>query len=181
MAQIQQPQPVKLIVGLLAGRAEWLDAAEARLVEHFGPIDLRSDDWPHEFTDYYAGQMGPGLIRRFVAFERLISPDRLGPIKRLSNDLEAELAGRLGQVPRPVNIDPGYLAQSKLVLASAKNFAHRIYLGEGIFAEITLLWRGGRWESLDWTFPDYASGLYHAFLTAARDRLRAQQKGDART
>ncbi len=174
MAQPKPAQPVQLLVGLLAGRAEWLDAGVAELVEAFGPVEAVSEDYPFTFTDYYAPTMGAGLVRRFVAFERLIDPASLADIKRATNALEARLAERIGQVDRPVNLDPGYVAPGKLVLASAKDFAHRVYLGQGIYAEVTLQFRHGRWVSSDWTFPDYASGLYDAFLTGVRDRLRSR-------
>lgn len=174
MAQPLPPEPVKLIAGLLAREPAWLDAAVERLAAEYGPVDLTSPDWPFTFTRYYDAQMGPGLLRRFVAFERLVDPADLRPIKRRTNELEAALAVHLAPPARPVNIDPGYVATSKLVLASAKDFAHRIYLGDGIHAEVTLQFRSGAWQKLPWTFPDYADGLYHAFLSAARTRLRQQ-------
>jgi hypothetical protein len=171
MAQIHQPIAVKLIAGLLAGRAEWLDATVARLVETLGPIDVTSPDWPFDFTHYYDKQMGEHLLRRFVAFETPVDPEVLGPTKRRTNELEAELAVQFGTVGRPVNIDPGYVAPSKLVLASMKDFAHRVYLGKGVYAEVTLQYIQGRWKTLPFTFPDYASGRYDAFLSEARQRL----------
>ena len=88
--------------------------------------------------------------------------------------MEAELAKRFTDVVRPVNIDPGVVELSKLVLASAKNFSHRVYLRDGVYAEVTLQYRRGKWHGAAWTFPDYASGRYDAFLTAARSRLREQ-------
>lgn len=174
MAEIAQPKPVKLIVGLLAQQSVWLDAAGQRLTETLGPIDLTSQDIDFTFTHYYDQQMGAGLLRRFLAFERLIDPGELRAIKQRTNQLEAELARQFPQVARPVNLDPGYVALAKLVLASAKDFSHRVYLGEGIFAEITLQFREGKWQSLAWTFPDYGSGQYDAFLLAARQRLKEQ-------
>jgi len=174
MAEILQPGPVKLIAGLLAGRAEWLDAAAAELAERFGPTDVVSADIPFTFTHYYDSQMGSPLWRRLLAFERLAAPDALPEAKRQTNALEADLARRFSGPPRPVNIDPGYLTLSKLVLASAKDFSHRAYLTDGIYAEVTLQYRGGQWRSGEWTFPDYRSGVYDAFLSRARDRLKQQ-------
>jgi len=174
MAQTHQPRPVKLIAGLLAGQAEWLDAAVAALVERFGRTDVVSEDMAFDFTDYYEAQMGRDLLRRFVAFERLIDPGELAAVKCRTNELEAELAGRFTEVPRPVNIDPGYVELGKLVLASAKNFSHRVYLRDGIYAEVTLQYRRGKWMAGPMTFPDYAGGRYDAFLTAARQRLAEQ-------
>lgn len=181
MAQIRQPGQVKLIVALLAGGSEWLDAAVQRLEGLFGPVDLLSPDWPFTFTDYYAAQMGEALIRRLVAFERLIDPGTLAAIKLQTNELEAELARRFSGPARPVNLDSGYVAPGKLILASAKDFAHRVYLGQGIYAEVTLQYVGGQWKRLPFTFPDYASGLYDAFLSAARKRLMDQTKAGGRS
>ncbi len=176
MAQAHPPAPVKLIVGLLAGRETWLDAGRAALVERFGPTDVESEVMAFDFTDYYRKAMGGDLKRQFVAFERLIGPDELAAIKLATNAMEAALAARLGEVPRPVNLDPGYVTPAKLVLASAKDFAHRIYLTGGIYAEVTLRVVRGRWESAPWTFPDYAGGRYDRFLTMARERLKAQRR-----
>jgi len=169
------PAPVKLVVGLLAGRGELLDAVADRMRETYGPTDVVSDVWPFDFTDYYAAQMGGGLLRQFLAFDRLIDPSELATIKRATNALEADFAVSETDGPaRLVNIDPGYVAEGKLVLASCKDFAHRVYLTGGVFAEVTLRYVHGAWRSHDCTFPDYASGRYDAFLAAARDVLRGQ-------
>jgi hypothetical protein len=179
MAQIHQPAPVKLIAGLLAARAEWLDVAAVRLAELFGPIELASPDWAFDFTHYYDKQMGENLLRRFVAFAGTVDPETLGATKRRTNELEAELAEQFPDFPRPVNIDPGYVAPSKLVLASMKDFAHRVYLGGGVYAEVTLRYVGGQWQSMPFTFPDYASGRYDAFLSAARELLMKSRANPA--
>ncbi len=171
------PPRAALICGLLAGRDDWLDRAARALAEEFGPIALDSGSMAFDFTDYYRREMGDGLLRRFVAPEGRFDPARLGEVKRRTHALEADLADALageGVPPRPVNLDPGYVEQGKLVLASLKNFAHRVYLGRGVYAEVTLQWRHGRWRSLPWTFPDYASGRYDRFLTDVRDALGAR-------
>jgi hypothetical protein len=177
VGDIHQPAPVKLIVGLLASREAWLDAAAKRLAACFGPVDLASDPIPFTFTDYYAAQMGVGLLRKFVAHQRLIPPDDLASIKVRTNALEAELAADLdADVPRPVNLDPGLLEGSKLVLASTKDQAHRIYLGQGIYAEITLTFCRGEFVAAPWTYRDYRTDAYHAFLKRARERYLHQRK-----
>ena len=172
MAQPKLPQPVKLICGLIAANRGDLDAARALLADAFGPIDLTSEVWPFNLTDYYADEMGSPLLRQFVAFERLVTGDVLAEAKLRTNAMEADFAARASAgAARPVNLDVGYVTPAKLVLASMKDFAHRIYLTGGVYAEITLQFREGAWRALEWTFPDYASGRYDAFLTEVRDRL----------
>ncbi|HNX27005.1 MAG TPA: DUF4416 family protein [Phycisphaerae bacterium] len=171
MAEIFQPQPVKLICAIIARNEDYAAKAAAELENLYGPADVVSESFPFDMTDYYENQMGSGLLRKFLAFERLIDPSGLADIKRATNDIEKKLAVG-ADVPRPVNLDPGYVALSRLVLASMKDFSHRIYLGGGVYGEITLMYRGG-WKTLEWTFPDFASGRYFDFLTRSRNRLSA--------
>lgn len=166
------PKPVMLLVGMLARDEQWFAAAESLLAEQFGPIALASGLIPFDFTDYYAAEMGAPLLRKFVAFERLIPPDRLAPIKLATNRLEDELARTLGAaVPRPVNLDPGLLDASRLILATTKDHAHRIYLADGVYAEITLTYRKGAYVPTPWTYRDYRTEPYLAFFAQARARL----------
>jgi hypothetical protein len=124
--------------------------------------------------------MGSPLLRQFIAFARPIDPGDLAAIKHETNDLEAQLAAsepaRRLAVTRPINLDPGCLEPSKLVLATTKNFSHRVYLGQAIYAEATLAYRSGRWQPWPYTYPDYASGRYFPFLTAVRNHLLSQLK-----
>ncbi len=177
MGETREPQPVKLIVGMLSAYPGALAEAEALLVESFGPVDLRSDLFAHAFTEYYRDEMGHPLLRYFVSMERPVSPAVLAEVKRRTNDLERRLA-ESGDWPvlRPVNLDPGYIAPSKLVLASTKEHAHRIYLADGIWAEVTLLYARGGWRPLAWTYPDYRTAEYHDFFTRVRRRLLAQRR-----
>lgn len=177
MGEIRAPKPVKLLVGMLAQRPEWFDAAERLLAEAFGPIDLASGPIPFDFTSYYEPEMGPGLLRKFVTHERLIAPDQIAPVKVRTNELEAALARDLAAgVPRPVNLDPGYLDGSKLVLATTKDYAHRIYLAQGIYAEITLTYKKGSYAATLWTYRDYRTEPYLAFFAQARARYLEQLK-----
>jgi len=181
MAQPREPSCVKLICGALSSDVQLLDAALGPLTAAFGPADLVGQTLDFIWTEYYDAQMGHPLYRRFVSFENLVRPDFLVQAKLHTNRIEDDMAAaRDRSPPRPINLDPGYIEESKLVLASMKNFSHRIYLSQGVYAEVTLLYRKGRWESLEWTFPDYASGSYDAFLTAARDRLRERKNGGSR-
>jgi hypothetical protein len=181
MAQATEPFWVKRLCGLIAARVELFEEAARALEAAFGAVESASDVMPFDFTHYYDAQMGSPLYRRFLAFGPLMSPDTLADAKLATNALEADFAHRVapGAPPRPINLDVGYVDSAKLVLASMKDFSHRIYLGRGVFAEVTLMFRKGSWEKLPWTFPDYASGRYDAFLTAARRRLREQLAGES--
>jgi len=161
---------------MLSGDSDLLRRAAQLLARRFGTIDLRSDLWPFDHTDYYADEMGSGLQRQFVSFERLIQPDALAEIKHETNALEATMAEECIalNLPRPVNLDPGYVHPSKLVLASTKDSAHRVAIGAKMYAEVTLQYAHGRWRPLPWTYPDYRSPDYHAFFDRVRTRLLEQ-------
>ncbi len=176
MAEPEQPALVKFICGMISASRDLFDEATGKLTQAFGPVDLVSEIMDFDLTDYYHEQMGLPLYRRFVSFSEPMQPDALADAKLTTNAIEAEFASRGGAVPRPINLDPGYIAPAKLVLASMKDFSHRIYLSRGVYAEITLMYRRGKWESFGWTFPDYASGRYDAFLTEARSRLTGGRK-----
>ncbi len=132
----------------------------------FGPVDMESPPSPFSFTDYYLSELGPDLKRKFLSFGHFIHPKRLAEIKSLANELERRFQCQEGK--RGINIDPGYLEAGKLVLATTKNQQHRICLGKGIYAEVTLRFRRGRFEPWEWTYPDYRSRAYIDFFTKAR-------------
>lgn len=176
MGSLRTPRKVKLICGMISADADLMCRARQRLSRVFGEVDLDSPVWPFDATDYYEAEMGPGLQRMFVSFAALIDPGRLAEIKLETNALEAALCDEAG-VPaatRVVNLDPGYVAMSKLVLATTKDYSHRVYLGHGIYAEATLQWQEHGWKAWPWTYPDYAGGRYFGFLTTVRTRLREQ-------
>ena len=176
--QLSPPQPVKLIVAMLSKAESLFTWAEDKMQELWGAIDLQSEVMPFDYTDYYAKQMGAPLRRKFISFEELIDPGALAGIKHRSNTLETELAeapaGQALQVVRPINLDPGYLEPSKLVLASTKNYAHRIYIGASMYAEATLHYHKGRWQGWPYTYPDYAGGDYDDFFNRTRAKLMEQ-------
>jgi hypothetical protein len=177
MWAIEKPRPVKLIVGVLAADEHCLEAARRNVIETFGQADLVSQTWLFDMTGYYAKQAGPAILRQFVSIDKLIDPGQLSAIKHKANQIEQNLAESLAtQWPRPINLDPGYIEPSKLVLASTKNFAHRVYIGEGIWAEVTLTYSRGLWTSYSFTFPDFKSGRYNEFLNKVRSRLAEQRK-----
>jgi len=174
MGKIKEPLPVKLIASIFAASGELLAEAKVRLSQEFGPVDYESELLPFDHTDYYTPEFGKGLRRKFVAFEELIHPGRLAEIKLRTNALELVLSGAKGmewaaEGKRRINIDPGYVSHSKLVLATTKDHAHRIYLGQGIYAEVTLHFRGGTFQPWPWTYPDYASPPLIAIFNHIRE------------
>jgi hypothetical protein len=117
--------------------------------------------------------MGPGIKKELWAFERLVNPASLVELKLTSNQWEVEFQKEhsYGEA-RPLNIDPGYLTQAKLVLATTKDRDHRIYLDRGIYAEVTLHFQSHAWQARPWTYPDYQRPDYHQFFNRCRDYLR---------
>lgn len=174
MGEAKKHPPVKLVVGMISGRKPLFDTAQRELVAQFGFLDYESTLMPWECTDYYSRELGENLLRKFLAFERLIEPERLAEIKLFTNQLEAKFSeGRA----RRINLDPGYLDSAKLVLATTKNCDHRIYIGQGIFAEVTLYFQGKSFRAWEWTYPDYATPGYIAIFNQIRSLYREQMKG----
>jgi len=176
MGHISPPPAVKLFAGILTSLPEIIPEVEERLAARFGPVDLRSQSYPFDQTTYYDEEMGNPIVRCFLAFQTLIAPEEISSVKRATNDMEASFAAGRCQVRRPVNLDPGYMEESKIVLVSTKNFYHRILLSEGIYGEVTLHFRGGAWQAFPWTFPDFRSGRYDGFFTQLRRCYRDQRK-----
>jgi hypothetical protein len=178
MGKIELPKPVKLINGILSSMPELFPEAERCLLEKFGDIDHKTGLIPFTFTDYYNKTMGQPILRQFLSFSKLIEPDELPGIKIWTNKLEDKLAHakRHSKIPRPINLDPGYLDQAKLLLASTKDYSHRIYLSKGIYAEVTLYYQDGSYQSWPWTYPDYKTKEYAEFLQTARNAYQKQLK-----
>ncbi len=174
MGTIRQTTPVKLFVGVLVSHHKLISEIEARLAGAFGTIDHRSPVIPFDFTNYYEAEMGDIIDRVFFSFEGLIEPDRLSEIKRQTNNMEDELAPLLQSFKRPVNLDPGYIEQAKVILASTKNFYHRIHLGRGIFGEVTMHFKNNTFQFFPWTYPDYQSKEYQEFFLKIRHIYRTQ-------
>lgn len=170
------PRPAKLLVGFFLTDQQIAGTLMERLEAHFGPVDLVSRWLPFDFTDYYTREMGTPLYRRMVAFKRLVDQEALPDIKHLTNALETEFTRKGGG--RVVNIDPGYLLLERLVLATGKNFSHRIYLRRGIYADLTLMYRKGQFQSLPWTYPDYKDEHLQDFLLKVRNKYALDLKTD---
>jgi hypothetical protein len=171
MGQVKEPKPVKLISSMFTADLELLEVARDKLSEIFGPTDYESDLLLFDHTDYYAAEFGEGLMRKIVAFAELVDPGRLAEVKRLTNDLEI---GWAKEGRRRINLDSGYVSLAKLVLATTKNHGHRIYLGQGIYAEVTLCYRSKTFCPWEWTYPDYASPPYIAIFNHIRELYLAQ-------
>ena len=177
MWKLKGPKPVKLVVGILAADRQCLHEAVDVLTGKLGNVDFTSDVWQFDKTDYYKDQTGPHILRQFVSIEKLIAPGKLAKIKCKTNMLEQKLAKTLGlPLPRPVNLDPGIIESSKLILATTKNYSHRIYIGKKMYAEVTLIFDKGQWRPLDHTYPDYRQKCYFDFFLNVRNRLLEQLK-----
>lgn len=185
MGAISPPRPVLLLLAAFSRHDAALDWARERAEATWGPVALASARFPFVDTDYYEATMGPGLAKQFLAFDRLVDPATLPAIKRATNDWEDEYARLAASVdaasePRPLNLDPGYLTLAKLVLASTKDHAHRLYLADGIYAEVTLSYKHRAWRPHEWTFPDYRRAEYHEFFTRCREWLKEREGSGAR-
>ena len=181
MWELKEPKPVKLIVGILACDERCLATARSALDATFGPTDAVSDIWPFDQTSYYRDQTGPHMLRQFVSLADLIDPGDLADVKHRTNALEQELARTLAApFPRPVNLDPGLIEPSKLVLATTKNYAHRVYIGKKMYAEVTLVFDKGAWHSLPYTYPDYHRQCYFDFFCTVRNKLLHQRRSRER-
>jgi hypothetical protein len=173
MGTISSPHPVLLLVAVSSRYEAALQWARERIASEFGTLGAVSEAFAFTETDYYTASMGTDLLKQFVIPAQLIDPGRLPAIKRLTNDWEVEYAaGARHPESRPLNLDPGYLTLAKLVLASTKDHAHRIYLADGIYSEVTLSYRGKAWQPFDWTYPDYRRADFQQFFTECRGLLR---------
>ena len=162
-----EPKRAKLVIGLFMREKALLEPLAGELTAAFGAVDLVSAWIPFDYTQYYEAEMGTPLFRRLLAFKELIEQSELPRIKIATNALERRYVhdGR-----RRVNIDPGYLLYERFVLASGKNFSHRIYIGSGIYADLTLIYQKGNFQKLPWTYPDYADGPILSFLRQVRGK-----------
>lgn len=181
MGEIHLPERVILIIAVTSRHVAALEWARAQCISEFGAVSHVSEAFHFTETNYYAATMGGGLKKQFLALEHLVDPAELPAIKCRTNEWESKKAaeGRYSE-PRPLNLDPGYITPAKLVLASTKDHAHRIYLRDGIYAEITLSWRQRKWQPMEWTYPDFRRDDYQHFFTRCRDwLLNCSAAGDA--
>jgi hypothetical protein len=174
MSQPKEPHPVKLIIRFLFSDAKSQTHALNALISDFGPMDFLSDPEPFSFTDYYNDEMGHGISRQTASFLDLVTPGNLASIKLRTNEIENSLSvdGK-----RKVNIDPGLLSLENFILATGKNFTHRIYLRDGIYADLTLIYHKGAFQTLPWTYPDYRDPEFLHYLGVLRKKLKSQRDG----
>lgn len=167
MSRPKPADPAKLIVGLLVNDKTLLEGVAAELVAQFGPLEAVSGWLAFDYTQYYTPEMGASLWRRILVFRELIAQTELAGIKLKTNCIENRHAA---ESRRSVNIDPGLLVRERFVLATGKNFGHRIYLGDGIYADLTLIYRGHGFQTLPWTYPDYGDHPIRNFLALIRKK-----------
>ena len=174
MSLPRPPKAVKLVLSFIFKEEKDCSAALRAADAQYGPLDFMSEPLPFHFTDYYETEMGKGLWRRMASFEPLISPDQLPAVKLWTNALESRFRNEQGG--RKVNIDPGYLTAAQLILATGKDYSHRLYLREGIYGDLTLIFQKGVFTPLPWTYPDYASQPLIGLLSILRKRFLWQLK-----
>jgi len=176
MGKIKKPVPVKLIVGMLSAEEALFEKVEEKLSQKFGPVDFGSPVLSFRYTDYYEKEMGKGLRRKFISFQRLIDPGYIAKIKLFTNELEGDFLHPHSS-NRRINLDPGYICLSKLVLVTTKNQQHRLYLEDSIYGEVTLRYKRGRgFKPWQWTYPDYKSKEYLEIFNHIREIYRGQIK-----
>ena len=175
MAEPRKPEPALLVVAAFSRHREALTWTEQHLQESFGPIAMASAIYSFDQTTYYEATMGPALQKQLLAFEQLRCEDQLADIKLRSNDLERQFT-KTGYFPepRPLNLDPGLLTLGKFLLATTKDQAHRIYLRDGIYAEVTLRFQAGQFEPWSWTYADYRQQHVRAALNEFRDYYKSR-------
>ena len=173
MGQILPAPKVKLIAGLLWGQAGSVEAVKTRLSEAFGPMDMQGDPWEFSYTQYYQDELGATVQRNFVAFEKLVPARELAAIKIRTNAIEEEfaVAGK-----RSVNVDPGYVDSSKMVLATTKDGNYRVYMRDGILGQSTLYFEKNSYHAWPWTYPDYRDERTIAFFNAVRKKFHDQRR-----
>lgn len=167
MNRPQTPKPAKLVIGFFLKEKNLVIPVVKALVDKFGPVDIVSPWFPFNFTTYYEAEMGAPLFRRMLAFETMIKQSALSDIKLTTNDLELEYSKNS---KRMINLDPGYMLRERFVLATGKNYSHRIYIGKRIYADLTLIYIKGRFRKLPWTYPDYAEQNMLTYLERVRNK-----------
>lgn len=182
MGEVIAPYQVLLFCGAIMKPGVDVAAVQERLEAEFGPVVSRSDIFPFDLTTYYEPEMGAGLLKAFFSFEKLIEQDAIVDIKLRTNEIEEEILKEDGgDNGRPVNLDPGYVTYAKVTLATTKDNFHRVYLGKGIYVEVTLHYREKTFRPFDWTYPDFKKDEYIQYFNQLRRDLRERAKKNSST
>ncbi len=163
--------PVKYFVGMISGYVDLFEKVKPILIQRFGEIEFESEIFPFKHTDYYEKEMGKDLKRKFISFKPLKKPDEIVDLKLYCIEIEKKF---MEQGRRKINLDPGYVELSKVVLSTTKNYSHRIYLSKGIYAEVTLYYQNGDFREFHYTYPDYRTEEYKVFFRKIRDSLKKE-------
>jgi len=177
MSKPTQALPVKLVFSVFAPATGILNDTINGLSALYGQPDFVSEQIPFDYTDYYSPEMGEKLVRRFLSMEKLIRPEALPDIKHTANSIEDKFTVN---ERRLVNIDPGYICQAHLILATGKGYSHRPYLRDGVYADLTLIYQDKKFSSLPWTYPDYAAGDQLLMFDKIRARYLLQLRQQAK-
>jgi hypothetical protein len=167
------PSPARLLFSVIYREDGDFDHAVRTIHERIGRIEYASGPFPFDRTDYYEREMGAPLFRRFLLAADHVAREDLVRAKLAAETIEEEFSVH-GK--RNVNIDPGLLTDENVVLATGKNYSHRIYLRDGVFADLTLVFEKGEYRPLPWTYPDLASPEIRTFLTMLRTLSQAEKK-----
>lgn len=169
MSRPEVPEPARLIISCLTREEDLQEDVSQVVAHHMGEIEEIIGPLPFHFTRYYDAEMGSGISRWLWVLAGLVDRADLALIKLLTNKIEQSYTI---EAKRRINLDPGLLTLGNFVLATGKNNAHRIYLGEGIFADLTLIFRSGSYRPLEWTYPDYADGKLISILNQLRKNYK---------
>jgi len=176
MGIVQKVDKVKLLAAIAYKNDDDFHKVKAILESQFGEIDLESESFSFHHTGYYEEEMGKDLKKIFISFSDLIFPDKLAAIKLKTNEFEGDF---LHNGNRTVNIDPGYISRAKLVLATTKNYAHRIYLRDSIYGDLHLFYKDDEFHPQPWTYPDYNEEFNRAFFKKVRQKYIESLKESA--
>ena len=166
---------MKLFAGILGSNQDALSQGINILEETFGKIDLQSETISFNYTTYYNKEMGNNILRKYVSFEKLFYPGKLWEIKTKTNEIELNNAS---EGKRRINIDPGYVTLSSLVLATTKDASFRVYLNNGIYAQPTLYFKDKTFHPYEWTYPDYRDPRNIRFFVQVRNKYKEQRNTD---
>lgn len=168
MGSPSPPGKALLFVGALFSNEDYYIEAQQSLETSFGEIIMESPAIKWDFSDYYKDEIGEPIYRGFLFFKNLVDQENLSQIKLITNEIERNLSS---DGKRNINLDPGYMTPAKIVLASTKDYSHRIYLKDGIYAEVTLIFKKGQFVPHVNTYKDYQDGRYLRIFMIARKLL----------